>query len=309
MIELEIQALALEREGLLLETGRLAGACGFTLVRQRLVPDPHGALLSMVVRGSWFKRRALKLALEHTDRFVSVALLPAGAGFHPHFGATRQLASGYVPPPAPVSEPMAAAPSVAAAPLASVPSTAAPAPVPALETETWEALVTRPAPPVPPPSTVEVLAWDATPVLAADVAAVDQALADLAQVYPRILPRIQALDRSVAPGARAATLELAGRRVGAWLAARTTGAGERAAADVVERLALPALRDLVEVTLGDDGALHILHSPLCQADGHSGCGFYGGLLEGRLAPHAGWRVVPVCCASFGADACIIAISE
>ena len=63
MIELEIQALALQREGLLIEVGRLAGTCEYTLVRQRLVQDPHGTLLSMVVRGSWFKKRELRAAL------------------------------------------------------------------------------------------------------------------------------------------------------------------------------------------------------------------------------------------------------
>lgn len=312
MVDLEIQALALEREGLLVETGRLAGACGFTLVRQRLVPDPHGALLSMVVRGSWFRKRALKAALDGCDRYVSVALLPAVADFHPHFGATRHVTSGYMPPPAPEPEPepvAVAATGIVPAPAKSVVADAVVAssvPTPGAGMKTWEALVTRPSAPAPRPSMVEVVPWEDARALAADVAAVDEALADLAQVYPRILPRIQALGRNVAAGARDATLALAGQRVGAWLAQRPVGTG---AADPVGQLALPALHDLVDVALGADGQLHIQHSPLCQTAGHSGCSFYGGLLEGLLAPRGAWVVVPVCCASFGAAECIIAVAR
>lgn len=306
MVDLEIQALALAREGLLLETGRLAGTCGFTLVRQRLVPDPHGALLSMVVRGSWFKKRALKAALDGCDRYVSVTLLPAVADFHPHFGATRHVTAGYAPPPVPGPAPTAtkpltasSAPVVATAAAIVVPARA---PAPARETKTREALVTRP----PARTTAGTIVWEDAQLLDADTAAVDDALVGLARIYPHILPRVQSLGRTVAPGARVATLAAAGRRVGAWLAQRPAGPG---AIEVVAGVALPALRDLVEVTLGADGALHILHSPLCQGEGHSGCGFYASLLEALLAPRGAWVVVPVCCASFGADECIIAFTR
>lgn len=88
MIDLEIQALALTREGLLLETGRLAASEGFVLVRQQLVDDPHGTLLAMVVRGSRFKKWALESALARCGRFVGFESLPAGVEFQPHFATT-----------------------------------------------------------------------------------------------------------------------------------------------------------------------------------------------------------------------------
>src|SRR6185437_5141861 len=94
------------------------------------------------------------------------------------------------------------------------------APQPAPETETFEELVIRrPAPP-PAPTEPEPEPYVELPELAADEAAIEQALAALEQEYPRILPRLLALDRGVQPGARAATLQLAGQRVGAWVFAR-----------------------------------------------------------------------------------------
>lgn len=311
MIDLEIQALALTREGLSLEVGRLAGSEGFVLLRQRLVNDPHGVLLAMVVRGSRFKKRALEAALAGCERFVSVELLPAGEDFQPHFAVTRATASGYVPPPAPVPEPLpepVPAPPARAATVPVAPAPSLPPPLPeADEREAWEALVVRKAAPSPVPSTVEVMAWDDTPSLAADAVAVEQALADLARLYPGILPRVQALDRDVAPGARVASLRLAGQRIGAWLAREKPPKVAPSTPQSLAQTVLPALSALVETTLPADGQLHILHSPLCQANGHSGCEFYAGLLEGLLGDTG--AVVPVCCRSFGAEECILAVGD
>ena len=316
MIELEIQALALQREGLLIEVGRLAAANGFTLLRQRLAQDPHGTLLSMVVRGSWFKKRALRQALEGCDRLISFELAPAVEGeARAHFAATSKVTSGYVPPPAPPPEPAPvpeqdAAPEPAASAGAEVAIAAAPQPAP--ETETFEELVVRRPAPLPAPTGPEPEPYVELPELAADEAAVEQALAALEQEYPRILPRLLALDRGVQPGARAATLQLAGQRVGAWVFAREysldTGLALAAA---LSALAVPALHAFAEAEL-QDGQLHIRHSALCAEDGHSGCGFYGGFLEGLLVPALARRslsVFPVCCRSFGADECVLAVSD
>jgi len=117
MVELEIQALAHERDGLLVEVGRLVALEGFTLARQRLVQDPHGTLLSMVVRGSWFHKRALRGALERCERLISFEIQPWKEGEErPHFAATRHLNSGYVP--SPPAAPPAPAPALAATPVA-----------------------------------------------------------------------------------------------------------------------------------------------------------------------------------------------
>lgn len=317
MIELEIQALALQREGLLIEVGRVAATCGYTLVRQRQVQDPHGTLLSMVVRGSWFKKRALRQALSACDRLVSFELYPVVEGEQrEHFAASRKTVSNYVPPPAPEPEPVEEPAGKVAepAPPPATPVVETPEPVPE---ESFEAFMIeqRPvpapvqAPAEPPPAPfVEVVP------LEADVAAVDKALASLEYDYPRIVPNLLKLDRAVAEGARESSLQLAGQRVGAWLYARGQTKGgtlplQRALAAVA--VAAPALQALVEIDLQGD-QLHIRHSPLCAEEGHSGCSFYSGLLEGLLAPliaPAGLSIFPVCCRSFGADDCVLAVSE
>lgn len=314
MIELEIQALALQREGLLIEVGRLAGACGYTLVRQRQVHDPHGTLLSMVVRGSRFKKHALQRALGACDRLVSFKLHPVVAGQqHEHFAATRQTVSNYVPPlapaPEPVEEKIEDAAGAEPVPPAARLLVEAPLPVPPESFEEFLLGHTRapaPAPAEPPPVPyVEVVA------LEADVAAVDKALASLEYDYPRLVPKLLALARAVAEGARESSLQLAGQRVGAWLHARgyelDTGLPRD---DALAAIGVPALHALAEIGL-QGGQLHIRHSPLC-VDGHSGCGFYVGFLEGLLgpaiAPH-GLSIFPVCCRSFGADDCVLAVSE
>src|SRR6185312_13886834 len=105
MIELEIQALSERREGLLMEVGRLVLASGFSLQRQRLVQDPHGILLTMVVRGPPRKKRALAAALDAHERIISFELEPVTEGEErAHFAASR-APSAYVPPVLPVAPP------------------------------------------------------------------------------------------------------------------------------------------------------------------------------------------------------------
>ncbi len=313
MAELEIQALALQREGLLVEVGRLAGACGYTLVRQRLVQDPHGSLLTMVVRGSWFKKRALRRALEGCDRLVSFELMPSAEG-EPrlHFAATRQLNAHYVPPPAPEPEPVdEPAEEIVAAVVAPPPVEVAAV----TTTESFEDFLPlrprapspAPVPVEPPPAPfVEVAALDA------DTAAVEQALATLDHDYPRILPRLLALDRAVAAGARESSLQLAGQRVGAWLFAREYALDTGLALDAaLASIGAPALHAFAEIEL-QGGQLHIRHSPLCAEHGHSGCSFFSGFLEGLLGPAivpGRLSIFPVCCRSCGADECVLAVSD
>lgn len=319
MVELEIQALALQREGLLIEVGRLAGASGYTLVRQRLVQDPHGILLSMVVRGSWFRKRALRSALESCDRLVSFELQAfVEGGQREHFAATNKVVSNYVPPPAPPPEPVeepveeagaATATEAAPAPVEKV-ADAPPAPPESFE----ESMLTRPRTPASAPVPAEPAPAPFVEVIAleADVAAVGQALAALEHDYPRIVPRLLALDRAVAAGARESSLQLAGQRVGAWLFAREyaldTGLDLGTA---LVSIGAPALHAFAEIDL-QGGQLHIRHSPLCAEDGHSGCSFFSGFLEGLLGPviaPGSMSIFPVCCRSCGADECVLAVAE
>lgn len=316
MVDLEIQALALEREGLLVEVGRLAGSCGYTLLRQRLVQDPHGILLTMVVRGSWFSKRALRRALEASDRLVSFELAPFAEGEpRPHFAATNTSVSHYVPPPAPppeVPEEASGQEVTASAPEAAAPVEAAPKV--SLPEPFEDFLPIRPRAPAPAPAPAEPAPapFVEVPALEADAAAVEHALATLEHDYPRILPRLLALDRAVADGARESSLQLAGRRVGAWLFAREyaldTGLTLEAA---LAAIGAPALHAFAEVDL-QDGRLHVRHSPLCAEEGRSGCSFFNGFLEGLLAPAiapGGLSIFPVCCRSCGAAECVLAVSE
>ncbi|GLQ45007.1 hypothetical protein GCM10007862_00580 [Dyella lipolytica] len=71
MIELEVKILSDRREGLLVELGRLVVASGFTLQRQRVYQDSHGAWLVMITRGSPEARLALEEQLATHNRVLS----------------------------------------------------------------------------------------------------------------------------------------------------------------------------------------------------------------------------------------------
>ncbi len=337
MIELEIQALSERREGLLIEVGRLVLASGFTLQRQRLIQDPHGILLTMVVRGPPRKKRALAEALDSYERIISFELQPHVEGEERvHFAASR-APSAYVPPALPVAPPVPptappAAPTVAAAtapavstfdqvaPVVLATPTAVPAPAlatvvarPTLEADLEFMLPPPPpAPPAPAPATVAPAPFVELVPLEPDQAAIDRLLAKLDTEYPQILPRLQELDRTVAEAAREPSLALAGRRVGAWVARREPWPeGRLGLEQAITRLGVPALRALVEVE-PEGSQLHLRHSPLCGEAGHSGCIFFSGFLEGLLAPaldgHAP-SIFAVCCRSYGADDCVLALSD
>lgn len=346
MIELEIQGLSQSREGLLIEVGRFILASGFTLQRQRLVQDPHGTLLTMVVRGSPRKKRELEAALEGYDRFVSFRITPFVEGEEqPHFGATVKRAT-YLPPPAPepvtpVAKVAAPAPAPVASPAASpsrdvltdepfavAPILARPAKTDAVQAEAVQTVPAAPpapaepdfefilpttrAPAPPPVASVEANPFVDVVALDADESAVDKALQSLEYDYPKLMPRLLALSGAVPDGARESSLALAGQRAGAWVFAREYAMdGGLGLTDALERIGTPALRALVEVDQ-QGSQLHILDSPLCTEQGHSGCSFFSGFLEGLLGPviaPGGLSIFPVCCRSYGADECVLAISE
>lgn len=344
MIELEIQVLSEKRDGLLIDIGRCATSNGFTLQRQRVTQDVHGALLSMVVRGSTRKQRALESALESHERVISYELSEFVEGeVKPHFAAARIFARPLVaaapipvsaPAPTPVPAPVVQAPvavtvpdfsstapvrtvgesrsvvqavvaSVVPAEVAAVAVTAPRAPEPDFEFILPEPTRSVAAAPVPEAAFVDLVPLDP------DIDAVDKALRSLELEYPQIVPRLLTLDGAVAPGARESSLSLAGQRTGAWVYGRTYAAvAPGNLHEAIESIGLPALRELVEVE--QKGAqLHIHNSPLCAEHDHSGCGFFSGYLEGVLGPAVGadqLSIFPVCCRSFGADACVLAIS-
>ena len=320
MIELEIQGLSENREGLLIEVGRLVMVSGFTLQRQRLLQDHHGTLLTMVVRGPPRKKRVLEAALDAYDRFISVKVFPFVEGEpKPHFAASHKLVgSAAVVPPAlavpspalaPVAAPMAEDRTRGVEPVAaSAPES--PRELPA-EPE-FEFILPTPRAPAPAPAPVVTTPFVELVPLEPDAAAVEKALRELEYDYPRIMPQLLALACSVAAGARESSLALAGQRTGAWLFAREHALeGGLDLREAIERIGAPALRALVEIDR-QGAQLHIHDSPLCAEDGRSGCGFYSGFLEGLLGPAiapGGLSIFPVCCRSYGADECVLAISD
>jgi len=331
MIELEIQTLSESREGLLADVGGAAVASGFSLVRQRIVQDPHGVLLTMVVRGHPRGQRALRSALDANERLISYELSPFEAGStRPHFAASRTFARPPLPPrPEPESAtpidtrqppaPASARPTVDAPVESEIADTLDPLPQEhvrrraAPETEPEPDFI-LPSPPAQPaePAQDAVEPYVEVVVLEADTDAIDIAWPQLTQSYPHVLRRLQALGDAVAVGARASSLHETGRRLGAWLSRRNhASGGPHTLADAIERIALPALLDLVQVE-HKGGHLHIHDSPLCRPDGHSGCSFFGGYLEGLLGPALASEQVSafsLCCRSCGADACVLAISD
>ena len=326
MIELEIQGLSESREGLLIEVGRLVMASGFTLQRQRLLQDHHGILLTMIVRGPPRRKRVLEAALDAYDRFISVKVFPFVEGEPtPHFAAShKRVGPAAVVPPAAAVTPTAAAPVAASAapreertrgvePAAASATADTPASPrePSAEPE-FEFILPAPRAPAPPPAPVVTTPFVERVPLEPDEAAVEKALRELEYDYPRIVPQLLALAHSVAEAARESSLALAGRRTGAWVFASEYALDDGLdLREAIEHIGAPALRALVEVD--QQGAqLHIHDSPLCTEDGHSGCSFFSGFLEGLLGPAiapGGLSIFPVCCRSYGADECVLAISD
>jgi hypothetical protein len=322
MIELEIQGLSPSREGLLIEVGRFVMACGFTLQRQRLVQDHHGILLTMVVRGPSRGRKSLQAALDGYERFISVRMFPwTDAEPTPHFGASLPRRA-YTAPPSPATtsaDPPATgrmygsaddAETVAAATSARAPSSR-----PATATEQEPKLeFIQPTLRSPAPAATAVVASPFVELmpLAPDGPAVDKLLRALEHDYPKIVPQLLALQQSVVAAARASSLALAGRRTGGWVFEREYSLDDGLdLREAVERIGVPALRALVEVDR-QGTQLHIHDSPLCASEGQSGCGFFGGFLEGLLGPAiapATLSIFPVCCRSYGADACVLELSD
>ncbi len=320
MIELEIQGLSADREGLLIDVGRLVMAHGFTLQRQRLVQDAHGILLTMVVRGPARGEKRLKTALDTYERFISVQMMAWVAGeARPHFAASLPRAP-CAPPPTPampsITEPARThTPIETTTPVADelAKSASAATPTPgqvAPDEPDFDFIQPTPRPPAP---TLEVIAPFVEVIpLEPDEAAVENALRVLEHDYCNIIPQLLALQASVAEGARVSSLALAGRRTGHWVFQNDYLLDDGLAlGEAIERLGVPSLMAFTEVDL-QGSQLHIRDSPLCSKNGASGCSFFGGFLEGLLEPAIApgtLSIFPVCCRSYGADACVLALSD
>jgi hypothetical protein len=322
MIELEIQGLSEQREGLLIEVGQFVIASGFTLQRQRLVQDPHGILMTIVVRGPWLKKRALLSALNTYDRFLSLKVEPYVEGeLKPHFAASHKLPPRIAPPSPPLATTSVQAaesvtPKVVDQPepvVASAMADVLGTPQASSEPEPeFEFILPNPPRPAPPSAPLAATPFVDLITEGPDEPAVDKLLRGLEYDYPKIMPQLLALDRAVAEAARESSLALAGRRIGGWVFEREYALDDGLdLREAIERIGVPALRAFVEVD--QQGAqLHIQDSALCAEHDHSGCSFFSGFLEGLLgaaiAPGS-LSIFPVCCRSYGADECVLAISD
>ncbi len=187
--------------------------------------------------------------------------------------------------------------SFEASPYEGAPSAPAPAPVAA-----------RPAAsPLAAPAAGNAAAPAVQTAAPIDTQRVETLLPQLARNYPNILLQLVALERELPPAQREATLRYIGQRVGAWVYKRDFAlGGQLPLADSIRRIALPAMRQLVQAELQDD-ALKIRNSPFCHRGEAGECchflrGMLGGLLEGQHGTE-GVRVVESQCRNTGAEVC------
>ncbi|QWP77787.1 4-vinyl reductase [Lysobacter sp. K5869] len=265
MVDVEFRVVSERRDGLLLALGQVVIANGFTLLRQRMLNSDEGVVLVMVVRGPAEQLLVLEEKL-----------------------GTHHLVQSFE------ASPYEGAPSAPAQPAARAngngnghgdghhaPAAASAPPV-------------APAPPMPA---------GAAPI---DMQRVETLLPQLARNYPNILLQLVALERELPPAQREATLRYIGQRVGAWVYKRDFAlGGQLPLGDSVRRIALPAMRQLVQAELQDD-VLRVRNSPFCHRGEHGECchflrGMLGGLLEGQHGGNV--RVVESQCRNTGAETC------
>ncbi|MGG6462345.1 hypothetical protein [Solilutibacter silvestris] len=144
----------------------------------------------------------------------------------------------------------------------------------------------------------------------ADQKRIDQMLPQVARDYPQVFGTVLALERSVDPAQREATMRHIGSRVGAWVFKRDFALGARQPlAGSITHLALPALRQMISVKQEGD-TLTTTSSPFCTPGQKSlptpQCHFFRGFLEGLIneSGHLGTiRVSESTCCAHGDDCC------
>ncbi|GLQ97245.1 hypothetical protein [Dyella mobilis] len=321
MIELEVQALSVTREGLLIDVGRVVVASGFTLLRQRLVQDPNGVLVTLVVRGPERKQRVLEAALDAHERLISFQVLPFEEGVaRSHFAAERTFAREAPPaPPAPepvveavvLPSPAKAEPTQAVVVPQEAPQASKPMVAPEPDPDFTFLLEPKPSP-APSPMPIPVEPYVEPMSLGPDLETIEKLMPRLQSDYPGIFPALHALEKSVAAAALESSLHAMGQRTGTWLFMQHYRAnGKLGLNEAIRRIGVPALGSMLEVEYKGEG-LHIRNSPLCRPDHPSGCKFFIGYLEGLLGPVLppdSLSIFEVCCRSYGADDCVLAISD
>ncbi|QQP94760.1 V4R domain-containing protein [Lysobacter enzymogenes] len=267
MVDVEFRVVSERRDGLLLALGQVVIANGFTLLRQRMLNSDEGVVLVMVVRGPADQLLVLeeKLGTHHLVQSFEASPYEGASSAPAQAPARSGNGNGHGNGH---GDGHAAPPPQSAPPVASAPMPAGAAPI--------------------------------------DMQRVETLLPQLARNYPNILLQLVALERELPPAQREATLRYIGQRVGAWVYKRDFAlGGQLPMADSVRRIALPAMRQLVQAELHDD-SLRVRNSPFCHRGEHGECchflrGMLGGLLEGQHGGNV--RVVESQCRNTGAETC------
>ncbi|HEY0505665.1 MAG TPA: hypothetical protein VGD42_19450 [Lysobacter sp.] len=141
----------------------------------------------------------------------------------------------------------------------------------------------------------------------ADSRLIEAMLPRLASDYPNIFVPLLALERELTAEQREPALRYIGQRVGTWVYKRDFAlGGHLPLGDAVRRIALPAMRQIVQAELHED-RLRVRNSPFCHR-GQPGacCHFLRGMLGGLLGgPHGteGLHVIECLCRNNGAEIC------
>jgi predicted hydrocarbon binding protein len=136
---------------------------------------------------------------------------------------------------------------------------------------------------------------------------IEALIPQLTREYPNVFVPLLELDRDLPDEQREQALRHLGERIGSWVQARDFAhVGALSLCDSVRRIALPAMRQIVQAQL-DGEALHVSDSPFChRGDRGACCHFLRGMLGGLLATAHGAqapRVIETQCRNDGADIC------
>jgi hypothetical protein len=145
-----------------------------------------------------------------------------------------------------------------------------------------------------------------------DARRVEAVLPSLAHDYPRVFPRLLALERDLGDAQRRSGLRYVGTRVGAWVYKRDFVLGGKLSIDdSIHHIALPAARQLVTAEVSGK-SVRLSGSPLCSHTSHGpSCQFFEGFFEGLLneAGNLGRvRVTESHCRATGSDSCLFDFS-
>lgn len=276
LVSAEFRIFSNQREGLLLDVGKILSENGFHIRRQRLTPGGGGAILVIGVKGQSDSLLHVQESLVNHPlvRSFEMEMLDIPEKEAPASPRVRGINSPAAPVPAPVAQEKSVPPAATALSLVRSPPTAS-------------SIKARPE---------TVARYDSEAVLAR-----------IAQTYPNVFPHLETLEGALAPEQFEPTMIHVGRRVGAWVYKRDFALGGRLELpEALRRIVLPAMRRIVQVGLRND-LLEVHGSPFCHR-GHAGecCHFFRGFIDGLLVSEMEGRhltVSEIACCNTGAASC------